>query len=80
MALDCWREAATMSLSELVEGRTIHITVDVWLRPPKGMAVGETDAAIGVGRGLIREAFMLLKAAGETEGFTVEIEARQVVI
>lgn len=80
MALGCGREASTMSLAERVEGRTIHITVDVWLRPPKGQPVGETDAAIEVGRGLIREAFGLLKAAGEAEGFVVELDARQVVI
>ena len=69
-----------MTLAAKVEGRTIHITVDVWLAPPEGQTVGETDAAMQIGNGLIREAFALLKAAGEAEGFEIEIKAKQVII
>lgn len=69
-----------MTLAERVAGRTIHVTVDIWLAPPEGQALGPTDAAVEIGRGLIREAFCLLKAAGEAEGFSVDIKAGQVII
>ena len=68
-----------MTLAAMVEGRTIHITVDVWLSPHEGQDVGEVEPALEIGKGLIREAFMLLKAAGEAEGFTIDIKAKQVV-
>jgi len=68
-----------MTLAARVEGRTIHITVDVWLAPPEGQDVGEVDPALEIGKGLIREALMLLKAAADAEGFSIDIKAKQVV-
>jgi hypothetical protein len=52
-----------------------HVT----LTPPQGGELGETEIAVEIGRGLIREAMLMLKNAGEAEGFVVEVEARQVV-
>jgi len=43
------------------------------------MGDGSTDASFELGKGLAREAMLLLKNAGEAEGFVVEIEATQVV-
>lgn len=61
------------------EGRIISIDFHVRLTPPQDGRLGETDAAMAIGRGLIREAMLLLKNAGEAEGFEVEVTARQVV-
>lgn len=59
------------------------MSFDVTLIPPGHPVawadLGETDAAMEIGKGLIREAMLMLKTAGEKEGFTVDIEARQVI-
>jgi hypothetical protein len=70
-----------MSLADRVEGRVIHLSFDITLIPPGHPVanLGDTDAAMEIGRGLVREAMMLLKAAGEAEGFEVQIEASNVV-
>lgn len=72
-----------MSLAAKAQGRVIHMSFDVTLIPPghpiKLADLGDTDAAVDIGEGLIREAMLMLKNAGEAEGFTVQIEARQVV-
>lgn len=41
--------------------------------------MGDTDAAVAIGEGLIREAMLMLKNTGEAEGFQVEMEVRQIV-
>ncbi|MDP3124592.1 MAG: hypothetical protein Q8M84_03065 [Thiobacillus sp.] len=68
-----------MNLADKAHGRIIHMSFDVTLIPPDTNNPGKTDAAVDIGQGLIREAMLLLKNAGEAEGFTVQIEARQVV-
>ena len=49
----------------------------VRLTPPPA-DIGETDAAMEIGRGLIREVMLMLKNTGEAAGFVVEVEAQQV--
>lgn len=70
-------------LADKVDGRIIHISLDVTLIPPghpiKFELLGDTDRAMEIGQGLVDEAMTLMKAAGEAEGFTVQIEARRVV-
>ena len=72
-----------MNLSAKAQGRIIHLSLDVTLIPPghpiKLADLGDTDAAVDIGKGLIHEAVMMLKNSGEAEGFKVQIEARQVV-
>lgn len=68
-----------LKLADKAEGRIIHLAFDVTLIPPDTKNCGETDAAMDIGRGLAREAMLMLKNAGEAEGFIVGIEARQVV-
>lgn len=67
------------TLAEQAEGRTISISFYVRLVPVQVEKVGETDAAVAIGRGLILESMQLLKNAAEAEGFTVDIEVRQAV-
>jgi hypothetical protein len=59
-------------------GRVISLIFWIKLTPPQGGELGDTDAAAAIGRGLIREAMLLIKNAGEAEGFVVDIEVRQV--
>jgi hypothetical protein len=66
------------SLAAKAEGRVISIGFHVRLTPPAAEP-GETDAAIEIGRGLIREAMLMLKNTGEAEGFVVDVAAEQVV-
>lgn len=65
-------------LAAKAEGRVISIGFHVRLTPPQDGRLGETDAAIEIGRGLIHEAMLMLKNTGEAEGFVVEVEAQQV--
>ena len=51
----------------------------VRLTPPQGGKLGDTDQAVAIGEGLIREAMLMLKNTGESEGFAVDIEVRQIV-
>ena len=55
------------------------MNIYVRLTPPQGGEIGDTEAAAEIGRGLIREAMLLLKNAGEAEGFAVEMDVRQVI-
>ena len=70
-------------LSDKAQGRIIHLSFDVTLIPPGHPVawadLGDTDAAIDIGKGLILEAMMLLKSSCEAEGFKVEITATNVV-
>lgn len=66
-------------LADQAEGRVISLGFHVQLTPPETSMLGRTDAAIVIGRGLIQEAMLLLKTAGEREGFVVEISATNVV-
>ena len=68
-----------MTLATTAAGRTIHIVADVRLTPPETGELGHTDAAAAIGRGLVQEAFRLLKTAAEREGFTVEMTVNSVV-
>lgn len=65
--------------ASLAEGRIISIMFGVKLTPPQGGELGDTDAAVAIGEGLIREAMLMLKNTGEAEGFKVEMEVRQIV-
>lgn len=67
-----------MNLADQARGRIISLSFHVRLTPPDA-PLGETDEATEIGRGLIREAMLLLKNAGEREGFAVEITATNVV-
>lgn len=71
--------AAQVSLAGLAEGRIISMNIYVRLTPTQIGEIGHTEPAVEIGRGLIREAMLMLKNAGEASGFVVEIEARQVV-
>lgn len=70
-------------LADKVDGRAIHISINVILTPPghpiKLESLGDTDRASEIGRGLVREAVAMIKTAGEAEGFAVQINAREVV-
>ncbi|MHB1098651.1 MAG: hypothetical protein ACYCZR_03775 [Burkholderiales bacterium] len=68
-----------MNLAAKAQGRIIHQSFDITMIPPQDGELGETDMAFEIGKGLIREAIQLLRAAAEKEGFTVEIEFGQVV-
>lgn len=63
----------------LAAGRVISMYFYVRLIPPQTKIIGETDIAVEIGRGLIHEAMLMLKNAGEAEGFVVEVEAKQTV-
>lgn len=66
-----------------LDGRVIHVILDVMLTPPghpvSWAELGDTDRAMEIGRGLVREAVAMIKTAGEAEGFAVQINAREVV-
>lgn len=64
-----------MSLASKAEGRVISMNFYARLTPPQDGEIGETDAAMAIGRGLIRESMLLLKAAAEKEGFEVFMDA-----
>lgn len=64
-----------MSLASKAEGRVISMNFYVRLTPPQDGELGETDAAMAIGRGLIRESMLVLKAAAEKEGFEVFMDA-----
>lgn len=66
------------SKSEQALGRIIHAHIDVTLTPPPA-ELGETDAAMDIGNGIVREALLLLQTIAEAEGFTVAINIKQVV-
>lgn len=68
-----------MGAAGTVEGRVISMYFYVRLIPPQTKIIGETDIAVEIGRGLIHEAMLMLKNAGEAEGFVVEVEAKQTV-
>lgn len=68
-----------MNLAAKAQGRIIHQSFDITMIPPQDGELGETDMAFEIGKGLIREAIQLLRAAAEKEGFKVEIEFGQVV-
>lgn len=65
--------------ASLAQGRVISIMFGVRLTPPQTDHLGDTDQAVAIGEGLIREAMLMLKNTGEAEGFEVDIEVRQIV-
>jgi len=52
--------------AELAEGRTIHLKLDIRLTPPIS-PIGHTDAALDIGRGLIKETIGILTMAAERD-------------
>lgn len=66
-------------LADKAEGRVISMSFHVKLTAPQGGELGDTDEAMLIGRGLIREAMLLLKTAGEREGFVVDVTATNTV-
>jgi len=72
-------EVPAVNLAAKAEGRVISMSFYVRLTPPQGGEMGETEAAVEIGRGLIREAMLMLKNTGEAEGFVVDVEVRQLV-
>lgn len=65
-------------LADKAEGRIISLSFYVKLTPPDA-PLGETEMAMEIGRGLVREAMLLLKNAGEREGFVVDITVSSIV-
>lgn len=63
----------------MVEGRTLHLTIDVWLSPPDQVKVGPTLPAWEIGRGLLKESVGMLKNTLEAEGFKVKAETQMVI-
>lgn len=57
----------------------LHRRFMAWAESVRPAPLGETDAAMEVGRGLVDEAFRVLKAAAEAEGFEVCMGGSQVV-
>lgn len=74
---DTWGKAS-VKLADTVGCRAISLSFWVKLTPPQGGDLGETDAAAAIGRGLVREAMLLIKNTGEAEGFVVDVEVSQV--
>lgn len=74
---------ASSPLASQTLGRVIRISFDVTLTPPGHPVpladMGDTDRAMEIGHGLIREAAMLVKAAAEAEGFGIDITAKRIV-
>lgn len=68
-----------MTLAADSQGRIIHQSFDITMIPPQVGEPGHTDMAYEIGKGLIREAVEIIRAAAEKEGFKVEIEYGQVV-
>jgi len=66
--------AAQVTLADLAEGRIISMSIYVRLTPPQAGEIGETEPAVAIGRGLIRESMALLQTAAEKEGFEVFME------
>lgn len=62
-----------------VEGRIIRMSFDVTLTPQDTTHCGHSDMAYEIGKGLIREAILLIRDAGEKEGFKVQIDYGQMV-
>lgn len=61
-----------------LDGRIIHLQLDVTVRPPPDAKLGHTDAAMDLGKRLAIEAGLLARRmAGE--GCTVEVE-RQITV
>lgn len=71
--------ATVDSGAERAEGRIISLGFHVRFIPPAGGELGDTDMAMAVGEGLVREAVLMLKNAGEAEGFVVEVRFTQSV-
>lgn len=67
-------------LAREVEGRSIRLALRVVMTPPDNGPVGHTDMAMEIGQGLMKEAMLLLRTAGEAEGFTVDIDCSICVI
>ena len=65
-------------MSLAAQSRIIHQSFDITMTPAQG-ELGDTDPAWDIGIGLMKEAMLLLQAAAEKEGFTVQIEFGQVV-
>lgn len=65
-------------LADKAEGRIISLYFHIKLTPPD-VPLGDTDGADLIGIGLIKEAMLLLKTAGEKEGFSVQITATNIV-
>jgi hypothetical protein len=63
----------------MVEGRKLHLTIDVWLSPPSQEKVGSTSPAWEIGRGLLKESIGMLRNTLEAEGFEVNIDTQMVI-
>lgn len=61
-----------------LDGRILHLKIDVTVRPPAGAEVGHTDAAMEMGKRLSTEAGLLAQRMGG-EGCTVEV-VRQITV
>lgn len=68
------------NLADQALGCTISVGFSVRLRAPSDGPRGDTDMAMEIGEGLIREALLLLKTAAEAEGFEVEIKPTQMIV
>lgn len=70
---------SALKIVPAADGRTVHATLDIWLTHPDPAVVGDVDVGMEIGKGLVREAVMLLKSAAEKEGFSVDAKFKQVV-
>lgn len=67
-----------MTSHTTLDGRILHLQLDVTVRPPPAAELGETDAAMEMGKRLSLEAGLLAqRMAGE--GCTVEV-VRQITV
>lgn len=61
-----------------LDGRVLHLSLDVTVRPPADAEPGETDAAMEMGRRLSIEAGLLAQRLAP-HGSTVEV-VRQIIV
>ena len=63
-----------------VEGRIIHISMDITLTPRDYAGeVGETDKAWELGLSIVDDIMQLLHIVGTNEGFSIDVERRNLV-
>ncbi len=62
-----------MTSPATLDGRTLRLKLDVTVRPPAGAELGETDAAVDVGKKIALEVGLLAQRIAPP-GSTVEVE------
>ena len=63
-----------------VEGRIIHISMDITMTPRDfDGELGETDKAWELGLSIVDDIMQLLHIVGTNEGFSIDVERRNLV-